>query len=89
MSSYKNYILQKEEIEYLKRDWVGEAYAATCCSNSRGVGIWINKNVPFSLITLHKDQDDHFLILNCTLYGERYTFISLYIPPGANFVFFR
>ena len=29
------------------------------------------------------DQEGCFLILNCTLHGEKYTLISLYIPPGA------
>lgn len=75
------------EIEYLKRNWVGEAHAATYWSNSRGVGILINKNIPFSLMALHKDQEGRFLVLTCTLYGERYTLVSLYIPPGANLGF--
>lgn len=69
------------------KSWVGEAYAATHCSNRRGVGILINKNTPFSLISQHKDQEGRFQILNCTLHGEKYTLILLFIPPGANLVF--
>lgn len=77
---------KKGEFEYLKRDWVGEAYDATYRSNSRGVGILINKTIPFSLISLHKDQDGRFLVLTCTLYGERYTLRALYVPSGANLI---
>lgn len=54
---------------------MGEAYAATYCINSRGTGILINKNIPFSLIALHKDQYGHYLI-TCTIYGERYMLAS-------------
>ena len=68
---------KKGEIEYLKKSWVEQAYASTYCGNNRGIGIQIHKNTPFSLISQHMDQEGHFLLLNCTLHGEKYTLISL------------
>lgn len=34
------------QIEYLKRQWVGEAFEASLTSRSRGVGILIHKGLP-------------------------------------------
>ena len=75
------------EMSYLKRSWVREAYVATYSSNSRGVSSLINKITIFSLISQPMDQEGCFLMLNCTLHGEKYTLMSLYVPPGANLVF--
>ena len=45
---------QKIKNEHLKNSCVGEAYAASYCSNSRGVGILINKTTPvFPFIPAH------------------------------------
>ena len=41
------------QIEYLKRQWVGEAFKVSLTSRSRGVGILMNKRLPFKLISQH------------------------------------
>lgn len=68
------------QIEFLKRQWVGEAFEATLSSRSRGVGILINKRLPFKLISQHSDKYGRFLVLRCELYGERYTLINIQTP---------
>ena len=74
------------EMYYLKRSLVGGAFTATYCSNRRCLGILINKNTPFSLISQHIDQV-HFQMLNCTLQGGKNAIDLIIYPPWANLVF--
>ena len=75
------------QIEYLKRQWVGEAFEAVFTSRSRGVGILINKRIPFKLISQHKDIHGRYLIVKCEMFGERYTLINVYNPPNSDMSF--
>ena len=75
------------QIEYLKRQWVGEAFEAVFTSRSRGVGILINKRIPFKLISQHPDIHGRFLIVKCEMFGESYTLINVYNPPNSDMSF--
>lgn len=69
------------QIEYLRRQWVEEAFEAAFTSRSRGVGILINKRIPFKLVSLHADIYGRFLIIKCEMFGELYTLTNIYEPP--------
>lgn len=69
------------QIEYLKRQWVGEAFEASLTSRRRGVGILINKRLPFKLISQHPDIYGRYLVVRCELFGETYTLVNIYKPP--------
>lgn len=75
------------QIEHLKRQWVGEAFEAVFTSRSRGVGILINKRIPFKLISQHPDSYGRFLIVKCEIFAERYTLINVYNPPNSDMSF--
>lgn len=75
------------QVEYLRRQWVGEAFEATLTSRSRGVGILINKRLPFKLISQHPHEYGRYLVIRCELYGEMYTLVDIYKPPISDMSF--
>lgn len=77
------------QIEYLKRRWVGEAFEAVYTSRSRGVGILINKRIPFKLVSQYSDPYGRYLIIKCELFGENYTLLSIYRLPASNMAFLK
>lgn len=81
--------LKPGEIKWLKKQWVGEAYESNYTSKSRGVGILISKNLPFTLISKQTDTEGRFLILNCEIFGEKYTLVNTYSPPLSNMKYLR
>uniref|UniRef100_A0AAY5K7H6 exodeoxyribonuclease III n=1 Tax=Esox lucius TaxID=8010 RepID=A0AAY5K7H6_ESOLU len=77
------------QIEFLKRRWVGEAFEAVYTSRSRGVGILIDKRIPFKLVSQHSDPYGRYLIIKCELFRELYTLLSIYRPPAADMAFLK
>uniref|UniRef100_A0A6Q2XD22 Endonuclease/exonuclease/phosphatase domain-containing protein n=1 Tax=Esox lucius TaxID=8010 RepID=A0A6Q2XD22_ESOLU len=77
------------QIEFLKRRWVREAFEAVYTSRSRGVGILINKIIPFKLVSQHSDPYGRYLIIKCELFGELYTLLSIYRPPASDMAFLK
>ena len=75
------------QIEFLKRQWVGEAFEATLSSRSRGVGILINKRLPFKSLSQATDKYGRYLVLRCEILGELYTLINIYKPPISDLSF--
>lgn len=75
------------QIEFLKRQWVGKAFEATLSSRSRGVGILINKRLPFKLISQHSDKYGRYIVVRFKIYGEMYTLINIYKPPISDMTF--
>ena len=62
------------QIEFLKRQWVGEAVEATLSSRSTGVGILINKRLPFKSLSQATDKYGRYLVLRCEILGELHTY---------------
>jgi exonuclease III len=48
--------------------------------NSRGVAIWIKKNVEFKLIDEYKDNEGRLLLINVEINNAIYTIINIYAP---------
>ena len=46
-------------------------------SKSRGVGILMSKFIPISFISKQSDTEGRFIILNCEIFGERYTVVRV------------
>ena len=46
------------------QDFEGSLYQSNGTSNSRGVVIWIKKNVEFKLIDEYKDNEGRLLLIN-------------------------
>lgn len=68
---------------------MGEVFESTYTSKSRGVGILINKFLPFNLISEHSDPEGRYLIVSCEIQGDKYTLINIYSPPSANMKYLR
>ena len=58
------------------KDFKGSLYQ----SNSRGVAIWIKKNVEFKLIDEYKDNEGRLLLINVEINNAIYTIINIYAP---------
>jgi hypothetical protein len=50
------------------QDFKGSLYQSNGTSNSRGVAIWIKKNVEFKLIDEYKDNEGRLLLINFKLW---------------------
>lgn len=66
---------------------MGEVFEAAFTSRSRGVGILINRRIPFKLISQHADDHGRFLIVKSEMFGELYTIINIYKPPNSDMSF--
>lgn len=81
--------LKSGGINFLKKQWVGEAFESTYTSKSRGVGILISKSLPFSLISKYSDPEGRYLIIQCEIHGDKYTLINIYSPPSVDMKFLK
>ena len=64
----------------LIQDFKGSLYQSNGTSNSRGVAIWIKKNVEFKLIDEYKDNEGRLLLINVEINNAIYTIINIYAP---------
>ena len=64
----------------LIQDFKGSLYQSNGTSNSRGVAIWIKKNVEFKLIDEYKDNEGRLLLINVEINNVIYTIINIYAP---------
>ena len=64
----------------LIQDFKGSLYQSNGTSNSRGVTIWIKKNVEFKLIDEYKDNEGRLLLINVEINNAIYTIINIYAP---------
>jgi exonuclease III len=48
--------------------------------NSRGVAIWIKKNIEFKLIDEYKDNEGRLLLINVEINNAIYSIINIYAP---------
>ena len=68
----------------LIQDFKGNLYQSNGTSNSRGVAIWIKKNVEFKLIDEYKDNEGRLLLINVKISNAIYTIINMYAPNNMN-----
>ena len=68
----------------LIQDFKGSLYQSNGTSNSRGVAIWIKKNVQFKLIDEYKDNEGRLLLINVEINNAIYTIINIYAPNNMN-----
>ena len=68
----------------LIQDFKGSLYQSNGTSNSRGVAIWIKKNVEFKLIDEYKDNEGRLLLINFEINNVIYTIINIYAPNNMN-----
>lgn len=68
----------------LIQDFKGSLYQSNGTSNSRGVAIWIKKNVEFKLIDEYKDNEGRLLLINVEINNAIYTIINIYAPNNMN-----
>ena len=68
----------------LIQDFEGSLYQSNGTSNSRGVAIWIKKNVEFKLIDEYKDNEGRLLLINVEINNAIYTIINIYTPNNMN-----
>ena len=68
----------------LIQDFKGSLYQSNGTSNSRGVAIWIKKNVEFKLIDEYKDNEGRLLLINVEINNAIYTIINIYAPNNTN-----
>lgn len=66
----------------LRRGWVGQVFATTYSSYSRGVAILVSKRLAFRCLNCVKDSQGRFVIVKGILLGKEVTFMNLYCPPG-------
>jgi hypothetical protein len=55
------------------QDFKGSLYQSNGISNSRGVAIWIKKNVELKLIDEYKDNEGRLLLINVEINNAIYT----------------
>ena len=72
--------LTEVEHQKLKRDWVGKVIAAPFNSKARGVAILINKNLQINIQKVLIDPAGRYVIINCQVFSELWTFMNIYAP---------
>lgn len=64
----------------LKHEYLGDIYNAHGSSNSKGVSIFINKHLNYSLINKFEDSEGRLILLNVEIDDTIYTLLNLYAP---------
>ncbi len=76
------------EHQNLKKQWPGQVFFSSFTSQSRGVAILIDKNIPFQMESVDKDKSGRYVILRGTIAMQRMTLVNIYRPEmeGADFI---
>lgn len=64
----------------LRRDWVGQVFSSSFKSNSRGVAILIDKQVPFIFEKQILDSEGRYILITGSLFGQHMTMLNIYAP---------
>lgn len=57
--------------------------------HKRGVAILISNRVSFEKMYEEKDEDGRYVLVRGMIEGSVFTLISVYIPPGSTFSFYK
>ncbi len=76
------------EHQNLKKQWPGQFFFSSFTSQSRGVAILIDKNIPFQMESVDKDKSGRYIILKGTIAMQRMSLVNIYRPEmeGADFI---
>lgn len=66
-----------QEHNKLKRGWIGQVFASSFNSKARGVAILITKNIPLTVQDTISDPLGRYILINCQIYSEQWTFLNL------------
>ena len=69
-----------EDMTNLYVEFGYDVYYSNFNTYSRGVAIFINKNLDFKLHSKHTDSNGNMLLLNCTIHGKNLTLANVYGP---------
>lgn len=80
--------LTDSEHQNLKKQWPGQVFFSSFTSQSRGVAILIDKNIPFQMESVAKDKSGRYIILRGIIAMQRITLVNVYRPEmeGADFI---
>lgn len=73
--------LEDKDNVKLQRNWVGQVFAPSYSSFSRGVAILISKKLVLGSLDCVKDSQGCYVIVKGILSGEEVTFMNLCCPP--------
>lgn len=73
--------LEDKDNVKLQRSWVGQVFATSYSSFSRGVAILISKKLAFRSLDCIKDNQGRYVIVKGILSGKEVTFMNQYCPP--------
>ncbi len=74
--------LEDKDNVKLQRNWVGQVFATSYSSFSRGVAILVSKNIAFRSHRCVKDNLGCYVTVKGVLSGKDVTFMNVYCPPG-------
>ena len=70
----------KENLNTVKNEFAGDGYHSFGNSNSRGVSIFIKKEVKHSIIDQFEDKDGRMILINVEIDDNILTLVNLYAP---------
>lgn len=68
----------------LQRNWVGQVFATSYSSLSRGEAILMSKNLAFLSLECIKDNQGLYVIVKGILAGKKVIFLNLYCPLSCS-----
>lgn len=77
------------EHKKLKREWVGQVFASSFNSKSRGTAILINKNIPFTVTKSVLDPSGRYVMIQGHMYSEQWTMLNIYAPNIDDHLFIQ
>ena len=78
----------KEQENIWQNEWGYRAYFSNCTGNSRGVIILVNNTFKYDLHSMLSDTEGRYIILECTISGQRCIIANIYGPNGDEPLFF-
>ena len=71
----------------MKQKWLGQVFSSPGTGESRGVRIFLAKNIPFKLSQNIIDKKGRYIIITGFLYNVKWTLINVYAPNTTQATF--
>jgi hypothetical protein len=71
----------------LKQEFSGDVYNSHGNSQSRGVSIFIKKELKYTIIDVHNDNDGRILLINIEIDENIFTLVNLYANNVEQWVY--
>ena len=78
-----------EDEKYIKNRWKGECFINGKRTNSRGVAIFVNTNIEYSINKIHKDQNGNLVMLDISINNMIFRLFNVYAPNTDSPTFFH